>query len=490
VVLTPDQLNPAEKALWQAFPSGTPVDLRTGDGGDTIVRAEVIATLLRGDRRAEAGQPCGIRLLGATVNGLLDLTYSNVTVPLWLEECRFDDIPDMTGAVVRGVKIIGCELPGFVGRLMRIDGDLDFRGSVIRGRLALIRATVTGELRLNDAQLINPGGWALFAGGIIVESALFGSFPQRVAASIERPMMAEGGIRLTGARILGGLFLEGVHLRNPGGTAFHGDNMTVFGRMMCGNGFLAEGRVQLPHARIEGELSFAGATLDDPDVALSLSNSTVSDLNLRTATPTSGLVDLRHLRCDVLRDSVETWPARLAMDGLLYDAIDSGYRSLSVTNRLDWLRRDQDGYRPQPYEQLAAHYRRLGADADARQVLLDKQRQHRQHLNPPARVLGHLLDWTVGYGYRPWRAAVWLVLMLGLGTTAFSVWPPSPDGSGRRFDAVMYTLDLLLPISAFGLRDAFSPIGITRWLAYGLTAAGWLLVTALIAGITRAVRRD
>jgi hypothetical protein len=289
VVLTADQLNPAENALWQAFPSGAPVDLRTnlrtGDGGDTIIRAEVIAALLRGDRRAEAGQPCGIRLFGATINGLLDLTYSNVAAPLWLEECRFDDIPDMTGAVVRGVKIIGCELPGLVGRLMRIDGDLDFRGSVIRGRLTLIRATVAGELRLNDVQLVNPGGWALFAGGIIVESALFGSFPHRVAASTERPLMVEGGIRLAGARILGGLFLEGVHLRNPGGTALHGDNMTVFGRMMCGNGFLAEGRVQLPHARVEGELSFAGAILDDPDVALSLNNTAVSDLNLRTATP-------------------------------------------------------------------------------------------------------------------------------------------------------------------------------------------------------------
>jgi hypothetical protein len=290
--------------------------------------------------------------------------------------------------------------------------------------------------------------------------------------------------------MLGGLFLDGVHVRNPGGTAFHGDNMTVFGRMVCGNGFLAEGRVQLPHARIEGELSFAGATLDDPDVALSLNNATVSDLNLRTATPISGVVDLRHLRCNVLRDSAATWPARLAMDGLRYDAIDTGNQELSVASRLDWLRRDPEGYRPQPYEQLAAHYRRLGADAEARQVLLNKQRQQRCHLKPPARVLGYLLDWTVGYGYRPWRAAVWLVLMVGLGTSVFSAWPPSPDGSGRRFDAVIYTLDLLLPISAFGLRDAFIPIGSTRWLAYGLTAAGWLLVTALIAGVTRTVRRD
>jgi hypothetical protein len=77
-----------------------------------------------------------------------------------------------------------------------------------------------------------------------------------------------------------------------------------------------------------------------------------------------------------------------------------------------------------------------------------------------------------------------------VGTAVFSAWPPAAVTTGRRFDAVMYTFDLLLPISAFGLREAFIPVGSTRWLAYGLTAAGWLLATALLAGITRALRRD
>jgi hypothetical protein len=165
---------------------------------------------------------------------------------------------------------------------------------------------------------------------------------------------------------------------------------------------------------------------------------------------------------------------------------------LDVAARLRWLAREAHGYRPQPYEQLAAFYRRLGDDADARRVLLTKQRRRRRELRPPARLLGRLLDWTVGYGYRPWRAALWLVVMLAVGTAVFSTQRPEPvaAGSARQFDAVMYTFDLLLPISAFGLRDAFAPVGSTRWLAYGLTAAGWLLATALVAGVTRALRRD
>jgi hypothetical protein len=492
VVVQVDQLNPTERSLWDAFPTGRWVDVSGGDADTTrpTVRAEVLAALLRGVRPAEPGQAAGIRLRGARITGVLDLTYATVTVPLCLEDCHFDDAPDFVCANTRGIIMDSCELPGFSGRLMRVDGSLDLRRSTIRGQLSLIRATVTGEVRLNGARLLNPDGWGLFAGGLTVESAFFASFPMPHSTSTYAPLVVEGGFRLVGARLLGGLFLSGAQLRNPGKVAFSGENMTLFGRMLCDNGFRAEGDIELPHARVEGELSFAGAVLEDADATLSLTNAKVDDLNLRAATPIGCLVDLRHAHCAVLRDSPSTWPTRVALDGLVYDAIDAGDRGLSVAERLTWLGRQPHGYRPQPYEQLAELYRRLGADADARRVLLAKQRRHQRELRPAARVLGRLLDWTVGYGYRPWRAALWLAVMLGVGTAVFSARPPTPVTTGRRFDAVMYTFDLLLPISAFGLRDSFIPVGSTRWLAYGLTAAGWLLLTALVAGVTRALRRD
>jgi hypothetical protein len=481
---TPDQLNPAERALWDAFPIGGPVDLRGAP--DRTVRAEVIAALLRGSRTTASGERAGLTLLGADVTGRLDLTFAEVTVPLTLEECVFDTELDLTNATMRSVRIQASELPGLVGRLMRVGADLDLRRSVVRGRLSLVRATITGELRLTGAHLINPGAWALFAGGMVVESAFFGSVPTQGTA----PLTVDGGIRMAGARILGGLFFDGVQLRNPGGVCLNGDNMTVAGRMMCGDGFAAEGRIALPHARIEGPLSFAGATLADPDVALALNNAVIDDLDLRTAVPVTGLVDLRHARCGVLRDAADSWPAAVALDGFSYDTIDAARPALTVARRLTWLRRDPEGFRPQPYEQLAALYRRLGSDADARRVQLEKLRRNRRELRWPTRILGHLLDSTVGYGYRPWRAALWLVLMLGLGTAVFTAWPPVSTGTPRHFDAVVYTLDLLVPISTFGLRDTFAPVGATRWLAYTLTVAGWLLATALIAGVTRTLRRD
>jgi hypothetical protein len=491
VVLTRDQLSPAEQALWDAYPGCVMLDLHDAEGTDgpqRTVRAEVVTALLRGANPAAAGQSAGVRLTGARVTGILDLNCATVTVPLQFWDCQFDEVPDFTDAVVRGIRFLRCELPGFDARLMTADGDVDFRGSIVRGRLNLIRSRITGELRLTGAQLINPDGWALFAGGLVVESAVFGSIPT-VSAQAFPPLRIHGGVRLAGAQFLSGVFLDGVTLDNPGKVALQADNMTLRGRMLCGNGFTATGRIQITHAQIAGELSFAGASLTDPDVALSLNNSVIDDLNLRTAGPPTGAVDLRHVRCTILRDDPTSWPATIELEGLVYEAIDTGRKGLRVADRLRWLGRDRD-YRPQPYEQLAGLLRRLGADADARRVLLHKQRLRRQGLRLPARIVGQLLDWTVGYGYRPWRAALWLVVLLAAGTAVFSVWRPTPDGTTRPFDAVIYTLDLLVPISVFGLRDGYVPVGATRWMAYLLTAAGWLLATAIVAGVTRALRRD
>ncbi|GIH06746.1 oxidoreductase [Rhizocola hellebori] len=483
--LTLDELNVSEKALWEAFATGAAVDLR--DSPERTVRATVLAALLLGAREVPPGSAPGVRLTGARITGDLRLTTAAITVPVLLEECDFDAEPNFDESSTRSLAFIRCRLPGFRGKLLRVDGQLRFNESTVTGCILLTRATITGELVLVSAKLVNPGDWALFAGGLTVESALFG------APNSDRPgawpMTVEGGLRLVGARMLGGVFFDGVQIDNPGAVALQGDNMTIFGRMLCGQGFRSTGSVLMPRARVEGELSFEGAHLDGP-VALSLNNTIIDDLNLRTAEPATGLVDLRHARCVLLRDAPVSWPAQIALDGFVYESIDSSPAYLAVKDRLRWLGREQDGFRPQPYEQLAVHYRRLGSDAAARHVLLAKQRIQSRERQLHQRIAGHLLNWTVGYGYRPWRAAAWLAVMLAVGTIAFSAWPPQPDGSTRKFDPLIYTLDLLLPISAFGLREDFAPVGSTRWLAYGLTAAGWLLATALIAGVTRALRRD
>jgi hypothetical protein len=137
-------------------------------------------------------------------------------------------------------------------------------------------------------------------------------------------------------------------------------------------------------------------------------------------------------------------------------------------------------------EQLADYYRRSGHDNDVRRVLLAKQRHRRTTLSSSGRIASRVLDATVGYGYRPWLAAIWLALLLTVGTTVYAIdqLRVLTGGPGPPFSAFTYTLDLLIPIGAFGLRTAYASSGTAQWLSYVLIAAGWILATAVIADVT------
>nr|BFE80895.1 hypothetical protein GCM10020093_034960 [Planobispora longispora] len=184
-------------------------------------------------------------------------------------------------------------------------------------------------------------------------------------------------------------------------------------------GFTAAGTVRLRGARINGVLSFDKAALKASDRSLHLSHMQVDELILRPS-EVEGEVNLSYSRIGVLMDRLSSYPDHVHLNGLTYEALRGSW---SVAQRLSWLCRDPGGYRPQPYEQLATWYRRIGHEPDARRVLLAKQRERRGTLRSTGRFWGRLLDLAVGYGYRPWLAGLWAVVLLAAGTTVFSAVP-------------------------------------------------------------------
>jgi hypothetical protein len=163
----------------------------------------------------------------------------------------------------------------------------------------------------------------------------------------------------------------------------------------------------------------------------------------------------------------------------------------TLAQRVAWLSRNATGYQPGPYEHLAAAYRRVGLDDQARRILLAKQRARRRTLPASARPWGLVQDAAVGYGYRPALAVAWLALFLAVGTVVFGLHPPTPAGPppSPRFNSLVYSLDLLLPVINFGQGKAFLAQGGYQWLAYALTGVGWILATTIAAGVGRAVNR-
>ncbi|ROO90474.1 hypothetical protein EDD29_8201 [Actinocorallia herbida] len=470
-------LTSAEQELWDAYPRGDRVDL-TGRP-DREVRAAVIARLLLGAVPSEDGHIPAVRLRGALITDELDLTAGDVDCQMRLESCVFDATPLFGNTRIKKLMFLDCVLPGFQGTGLRTEAALRFTRTVINGQLQLRRAQLAGGLILNEAQITaQDAAFAVFASGMAIEAGLFA-----------RNARIEGGVRLAGSRINGGVFLEGAELINPGRLALDGQNIVVTDALECSHGFQAEGTVKLRGARVEGTVSFdRAARLSSPDrLAVQLSHSDIAELILTPAEPIEGIVSMSYARIGVLLDRTEVWPAQLRLDGLVYESLRVG----DPDQRLDWVNRDPDGFRAQPYEQLSAWALRDGREDLARRAQLMKFRRRRRSQPLHTRAWGALLDYTVGYGYRPWLAAAWLAVIVAAGTTIFSLIPPRPLKEPAElpdFQSLIYVVDLLIPIGAFGLRGAWDPVGWTQWAAYAIIGSGWILATALIAGVTRVLR--
>ena len=88
-----------------------------------------------------------------------------------------------------------------------------------------------------------------------------------------------------------------------------------------------------------------------------------------------GHVDLTRAPVGVLADAAAAWAQRnhsVALDGFEYQTI-SGGAPVDAHSRIEWLgRMPPDRYWPQPYEQLAAVFARMGHAADARPLGIEQ----------------------------------------------------------------------------------------------------------------------
>lgn len=238
--------------------------------------------------------------------------------------------------------------------------------------------------------------------------------------------------------------------------------------------------------------------------------------DLRWTTPPEELT-LRFARVDRLQDEQATWPEVIDLDycnyGILEDKDDGDDsnpegvaedsqrrpRPPSVKDRLDWLNRDgrtltrwqrwvhdhEGFYRPARYDQLIAAYRADGDESKANRVGLAKQRSRTRTLGPFGKVLGIVQDTTVGYGFRLWLAAIWVASILVVGSVIFTLDAPCPKPGVSEPDPFFYTLDLLVPVLNLGVKGSVQPCGTSAGLSYTLPVLGWLLTSALVAGVSR-----
>jgi hypothetical protein len=472
-------LSRAERALRAAFRSGAPLDL-----AGAPVRAAVIAELLLAGPPPRPGRIARVDLAGARVTGRLDLTGARLDAPLRLRRCVFAEPLVLDHAELGSVNLDGSELPA-----------LDAESLHARRFFGLRGAHIAGEAWFHHARS---------GGGFDVTGTAFGAAVNLQRAVVEGDAkLGHGasyaaGVRLDGTRIGGDLNIAQATVRAPGdGPAIGANGVTVGGGLWL-HELDAEGTVMLIGVRAEAAITLSRSRLRHPDgYALLLIEAQTAMLTLRLDPSSAGIVSLRDAHVGRFVDDPGGWPqgATVELAGLAYDRISrrsSDTTAWTARERLAWMARYGTGFAPGAYDQLAAALRRDGREQEAREVLRVRERLRHRAMGRLGALWGAVQDATIGFGYRPARALLWLVGVLGAGSGWFAWSGPLRAvkvDEAPTWDPILYTLDLLVPLVDLGHERAWDPVGADKAVAVLVMAAGWILATTVVAGAGRALGR-
>ncbi|WP_128377705.1 oxidoreductase [Streptomyces cavernae] len=514
----PDGLTATEAGMWQAFRNGSVYDLRSGDadvddphgghpwGPERSVRARIVCWLLLDGPPALAGRVSSLKLQGVLITDVLDLAGGTIVPYVELKGCRFEKEILLPEARFTTVRLVDCSVPRLEAARVRTEGDLHLPRCRFHNGARLTDAHIGTDLMLNQAVVYRDRrGRSITGDGMTVGQDL-------QAEMLE----SHGELSLRGAQVGVSLSLRGAKLANPyGKRALNAPQLTVERTLHLtpagvGNPLLTSGTTPARGTRVQRFECQGGIRLDDgrfgdaldldrarfdlgDDQEVSLRRIQTPELRFLGERPQRGKVVLSGARVGNLVDKVSSWPGpgNLHMGGFSYDSLVPRGR-FPLAERLKWVSAATAEYNPEPYERLATVLRNGGEDADAREVLLAKQRRRRETLPLAGKLWGYAQDWTVAYGYRPGRAAVWMAVLWAASSVAFAHadHPPLKPGEGPNWNAALFALDLLIPVIDLGQAGHWRLRGGWQWAAAIVIVLGWILATTVAAGATRMLRRS
>ena len=507
------------------------------------------ATIIGHDEAEDGG---AVRLLGARIDGHLDCTgasLSNDKGPALTAdglEVRLGMFLrggfTATGARKRGAVLLrgarigrhlvcsGASLcndtgPALVANGLRVTQDVyldeEFTAA---GTVNLTSADISGQLSCRGAQLngADENGNALLGERMKVGGDVL---LDENSLRKEKFSTAAGAVCLLGADISGQLSCRGARLngRDENGNALYGERMRVGGDVLLQEQFTANSAVDLVGAHIGGNLDCTGARLrNDSGPALSAESLQVGQgilLRSRFRAISVGANEAVNLKGAQVAGALVFDPGllehvpdrcrRLTVDGLTYTGVpETG----SGWDWLDLLRHATPSYAAQPYQRLAAGYRALGDERQVREILMAQRDDQLARTQPrprwTERLWGRITKCTLGYGYQPWRALIFLaaVLMLSCVLAVVLGWhgalaqAKDTAAAGKPctvMQRVSVGLDLNLPVGASLARAGCGlPKNAASVTAAWLTGVGWVLrvlawtfAALFIAGFTSAVRK-
>lgn len=414
------------------------------------------------------------RAVGAHISGQLNLhdavltnTDSNAKA-LTFEGARIGNQVDLSRAILTNTKGQALTFDG-----AHIDSDLFASGLTVNGEVRAIDARIAGELSLSDATLIKPltDSTALTLARTHIESGLNTD-----------GMKVDGEITAIRAHISGGFDLTGSIVTNRGGDALVLESATVDQLILLPRKFT--GNIHLDLAKI-GTLTVPPKSAPGNDRRTeALLDATLSATGWSVAELRGSLLQDWTVARSFLERTLDPEPGS--------ENIDQSSMSFPRFIRHAKLRRTERQFVPEPWFVIADVYERIGQPEQARRMRLHTEKQVTKHTRGTTKKSRLIHAATVGYGYRPFRPAVWLIgvlvaagLLIWTNQSRFlNASAKSPitandvctDTSGYPcFNTIAYTLQNVVPAAAGPLR-----------LDWALSTSGWWPITL---GVTLAVLR-
>ncbi|HEX3066918.1 MAG TPA: hypothetical protein VHQ39_15610, partial [Dongiaceae bacterium] len=209
-----------------------------------------------------------------------------------------------------------------------------------------------------------------------------------------------------------------------------------------------------------------------------------SDLNAK--------LSLRNVSAGALEDvSASSWPAEVDLEGFTYTRLGGFGTPVAdqhaASTYTDLLER-QSVYSPPSYMQLATVFRNSGYADKADWILFKgKLRELDESIYRPDRfIFLFIYCITTGFGIYPQLAALWVILLVVIGTFIFGRDKRRELSEASWFDRAIYSLDMLIPV--IHLRKSnyeFEPASTrARYYLYFHRLAGFLLASVLVASMT------
>lgn len=292
-----------------------------------------------------------------------------------------------------------------------IEGVFLREGFESSGEVDLLGADIGGQLDCHDG---------CFKEGLIAQGMKTGK-----DVFMTGEFESNGKVRLLSADIdghflcTGGYFQEGLAAQN----------LKVGKDMFLSEGFRSGGEVNLNGASIGGQLDCHGGHFE---MGLNAQNlKTGEDVLLSKKFKSDGLVDL--LVADIgerLDCSGGRFEKGLDANGLRYQWIELGGDWKMGLTWLNTMQEPEKAFFSQPYEQLMTAYRRMGKPDWAREIGFELEKKRHERSKGGWRAWYSILNWTIGYGYKPFRSLGWTV---GLVMTGFLLFSSGHDGIVSRF---------------------------------------------------------